>query len=119
MVDVKILPGHNALCGNYAVWRGRKGRKFALRIGKRRRDCLVRFIVRNVHQLPITVSLTILDRIRPAAIYPVMLGERRFVSFVVGQFFLLIEYDRLKDSVQKTIGETNFNRDELVDMVCS
>ena len=123
MVKLKVLPGTvypgTEFRGNFAVWRGRKGTRFAARIGKRRRDLLVHFVERNTRQLPVEVLLTLLDRCRPYAAYPILLGNRRNVGFVAGQFFVLIEFEHLKSSVQETVGEVNFTRQEIVDLVCS
>ena len=55
MVDVKIFPGVGGN-PNHGVWRGPKGRKFATRIGKQRRQHLLRFVVNQVRDLPVTVN---------------------------------------------------------------
>ena len=116
MVDVKIFPGVDGK-PNHGVWRGRKGRKFAMQIGKQRRQHLLRFVVNQLSELPVTVSMLLLDQRRQSAAYPVSLGVRKFVAFIVGQFFILIQYDHLTSSVQSTIGETTFSQEELVDLV--
>jgi hypothetical protein len=117
MVDLKILPGNG---GRYGIWRGRKGRQFALHIGKRRRNYLMRFIVKRVEKLPVQVSLLLLDRTRESAAYPVLLGVRQYVAFIVGQFFILINKELLTEAVKSSIiGVRTFNQEELVDVVCS
>ena len=118
MVDMKVLPARG-LPGNFAVWHGRKGRRFAVHIGKRRRDALVRFVVRNCRELPVTVSMVLLDRVRQYAAYPIMLGVNRKVGFVIGQFFVLVGYEDLNDSVRTMVGEKTFGCDEMIDLVCS
>ena len=78
---------------------------------------VILFVVHQVRDLPVTVSMLLLDQRRQSAAYPVSLGVRKFVAFIVGQFFLLIQYDHLTTSVQSTIGEKTFNQEELVDLV--
>ena len=118
MVYLKVLPGYG-LPGNFARWRGRKGKKFATRIGKRRRDLITGFVVRTTRALPVSVSLMKLDIVRPYAAHATMIGDRRYVGFVFGQFFILIEYKDLNERIQKEVGETNLTRQELINMVCN
>ena len=66
---------------------------------------------------PIEVSLCLLDRIRPYAEFPIILGDNRKVAFVVGQFFLLMDFDVLKTNVQESVGEKNFAHEEMVDKI--
>lgn len=123
MVDLTVLPGSmypgTAVAGNFVTWRGRKGRRFASRIGKRRRDVLIHFVKRKTKRLPVDISILLLDRIRPFAAYPITLRNGRNVGFVFGQFFLLIKFEDLKSCVQQTIAENDLTQQEMVDMVCS
>ena len=118
MVNLKVFRNEE-MAGYGALWRGRKGKKLALRIGKRRRDRLTKFIAGNA-LLPVTASILLLDRVRPDAAYPITLGKYRHVGFVLGQFFILIRFHELKDNIRNTVGETkDFTPDELVNAVVS
>ena len=118
MVNLKVIRNEE-LPGYGAVWRGRKGTKFALRIGKRRQDLLTKFIASNA-LLPVTASVLLLDRVRPDAAYPITLGKHRHVGFVLGQFFILIRFHELKDDIRNSVGERkDFTQDELVNAVVS
>ena len=80
---------------------------------------LEKFVIRNA-VVPVTASIALLDRVRPEAAYPIVLGRYRHVGFVVGQFFLLLRFDDLKDSIQKTLEETqDLTQEELVNTVIS
>ena len=117
MVDLRVLPS-NGLRGNYAIWRGSEGKQFALRIGKRRRELLTRFIVRKTTgSAPVDVSISLLDRIRPCASFLLNLGDNRKVGFIVGQFFLLVSFDVLKTCVQDMVGGKNYEPDEMLDLI--
>ena len=117
MVHLKVFTSYG-LPGNCACWRGRKAKKFASRIGKRRCDVLTRFVVRSTHQLPVNVSLMILKTVKPYAAYPIMIDERLNVGFVIGQFFIRMDYTDLNEGLQKEVGETNFAKEEIIDIVC-
>ena len=118
MVNLKVIRNEE-LPGFGAVWRGRKGTKFALRIGKGRRDRLTKFIGCNA-LLPVTASVLLLDRVRPDAAYPITLGKYRHVGFVLGQFFILLRFHELKDDIQKSVGERkDLTPEELVNAVVS
>ena len=117
MVEVRIIR-IEGLPGHCTVWRRKKGRKFAKRIGKQRRDLLTNFVVQNA-TVPVNVSILLLDRVRPYAAYPIQLGKSRHAGFVVGQFFLLLRVDDLKESTKTTLGERNLTQEELVNAVIS
>lgn len=117
MVTLKVLPS-NGLPGNYVVWRRKEGRKFALRIGQKRRNMVTRFIVENtIRFTPVEASLCLLDRVRPYAAFPVIVDNIRKVGFVVGQFFILIDFDMLKSSLQESLGETNYRNEEILEAI--
>ena len=117
MVTLKVLPS-NGLPGNYVVWRRKEGRKFALRIGQKSRNMVTRFIVENtIRFTPVEASLCLLDRVRPHAAFPVIVDNIRKVGFVVGQFFILIDFDMLKSSLQESLGETNYRNEEILEAI--
>ena len=47
MVTLKVLPSFLVLPGSYVIWRCKEGKKFALRIGQKRRNMITRFIMEN------------------------------------------------------------------------
>ena len=103
MVDFTVLP-KNGQSGNYVIWRRKEGKEFALRIAESQHKLITKFIVQNtIGDSPIEASLCMLDRVRPYAAYPILLGDNRKVGFVVGQYFLLISFDILIASVQERL----------------
>ena len=95
MVDLTVLP-KNGLAGNYVIWRKKEGKEFALQTEESQHKLITKFIVKNTLGVsPVDASLCMLDRIRPYAAYPIHLGDKRKVGFVVGQFFLLIDFHML------------------------
>ena len=117
MVDLKVLPS-NGLPGNYVIWRRKEGRRFALKIGQRRRNLITRFIVGNcIDQTSIHASLCLLDRIRPRAAFNVVVDGIRKVAFVFEQFFILIKYDLLKKKIQESVGHKIFEKEEIFDAI--
>ena len=117
MVTLRVLPS-NGLPGNYVIWRRKEGKKFALRIGQKRRNLITRFLVeKTIGLTPVEASLCMLDRVRPYAAFPVIVDSVRKAGFVVGQFFVLIDFDLLKSSVQETLGETNYKNEEILEAI--
>ena len=117
MVDFTVLP-KNGQSGNYVIWRRKEGKEFALRIAESQHKLITKFIVQNTAgDSPIEASLCMLDRVRPYAAYPILLGDNRKVGFVVGQYFLLISFDMLKASVQEKVGEKNYESKEMMDLI--
>ena len=60
----------------------------------------------------------LLEEIKEYAAYPIIIEGIRNVGFVRGQFFILIEYTDLNERMTEGIGEKNFTREEVVEMVC-
>ena len=117
MVDLTVLP-KNGLAGNYVIWRKKEGKEFALRIEESQHKLITNFIVQNTRGVsPVDASLCMLDRIRPYAAYPIHLGDKRKVGFVVGKFFLLIDFHMLTASVQGKVGEKNYESKEIMDLI--
>ena len=48
-----------------------------------------------------------------------ILNEKRNVGFLVGQFFVLLDFDVLKKSVQEAVGEKNYEIEEMMDAIFS
>ena len=119
MVDLTVLPS-NGLPGNHVIWRKKEGKKFAKRIRQKRQELIARFIVRNtIGVQPVEASVCMLDRIRPYRAYPMILNGKRNVGFLVGQFFVLLEFNVLKKSVQEAVGEKNYEIEEMMDAIFS
>ena len=117
MVDLTVLPS-NGLPGNQVIWRKKGGKKFAKRIRQKRRDQIVRFIVRNtIGVQPVEASVCMLDRVRPYAAFPMVLSKKRNVGFLVGQFFVLLDYDILKTGAQEAVGDKNYEIEEMMDSI--
>ena len=119
MVDLTVLPS-NGLPGNHVIWRKKEGTKFAKRIRQKRQELIARFIVRNtIGVQPVEASVCMLDCVRPYRAYPMILKEKRNVGFLVGQFFVLLDFDVLKKSVQEAVGEKNYEIEEMMDAIFS
>ena len=119
MVDLTVLPS-NGLPGNHVIWRKKEGTKFAKRIRQKRQELIARFIVRNtIGVQPVDASVCMLDCIRPYRAYPMILNGKRNVGFLVGQFFVLLEFNVLKKSVQEAVGEKNYEIEEMMDAIFS
>ena len=117
MVDLTVLPS-NGLPGNQVIWRKKEGTKFAKRIRQKRRDLIARFIVRNtIGVQPVEASVCMLDRVRPYAAYPMVLHQKRKVGFLVGQFFILLDFDVLNTGAQETVGEKDYEIEEMMDAI--
>ena len=117
MVDVTVFPC-NELPGNAVVWRKKQGKKLAMRMGEKRRELIGKFIIRNTNRDErVDLSLCLMERIRPYAEYPMDLNGKREVGFLVGQFFLLIPFSKLKKSVQEKIGGKNYSQSEMFDEI--
>ena len=117
MVDLTVLPC-NGLRGNKVIWRKKEGKKFAKRIRQKRRDQIVRFIVQNAIDVqPVEASVCMLDRVRPYAAYPMVLNKKRNVGFLVGQFFVLLDFDILKTGTQEAVGEKSYDIEEMMDAI--
>ena len=117
MVDLTVLPS-NGLRGNKVIWRKKEGKKFAKRIRQKRRDQIVRFIVQNsIDVQPVEASVCMLDRVRPYAAYPMVLNKKRNVGFLVGQFFVLLDFDILKTGTQEAVGEKSYDIEEMMDAI--
>ena len=117
MVDLTVLP-KKGLPGNFVIWRRKEGKQFALRIQERHHQLITKFIVQNtVGVSPVDASVCMLDRIRPYGAFPVILGQKRKVGFVVGQFFLVIGFDMLTKSVQGAVGDKNYESEEMMDLI--
>ena len=115
MVDVTVFPC-NELNGSAVVWRKKQGKKLALRIGEKRRDLIGKFIIRNTNRDErVDLSLCLMERIRPYAEYPMNLNGKREVGFLVGQFFLLIPFSKLKGSLQEKLEGKNYSKSEMFD----
>ena len=48
-----------------------------------------------------------------------ILNGKRNVGFLVGQFFVLLEFNVLKRSVQEAVGEKNYEIEEMMDAIFS
>ena len=58
-----------------------------------------------------------LDRVRPYAAFPMVLSKKRNVGFLVGQFFVLLDYDILKTGAQEAVGDKNYEIEEMMDSI--
>ena len=114
-VDVTVFPC-NELGGSADVWRKKQGKKLALHIGEKRRDLIGKFIIRNTNRDErVDLSLCLMERIRSYAEYPMNLNGKREVGFLVGQFFLLIPFSKLKESLQEKVEGKNYSKSEMFD----
>ena len=95
-------------------WKGKKGAKFAIRIGNTMRQFIVAFIEKHTTILPVHVCLTKLSRSRMGKVYPVTIDGIRKIAFTVGKFFLLINYDAVTPGLQNAVGEISYSMDELM-----
>ena len=108
MVELEILVNRTT------IWRGRKGFRFALSIGRQSRHGITGFVLRHTQQLPVTVSLTKLKRTRQNQIYPVTVNGHRKVGLTYKKYFILMNFVDILDNIQSTLGDNSLSPEELL-----
>ena len=108
MVELEILSNRTT------IWRGRKGFRFALRIGRQSRHGITSFVIRHTQQLPVTVSVIKLKRTRSNKVYPVTVNDCRKVGLTYKKYFILINFEDILENIQRNIGDESLSPQELV-----
>ena len=108
MVELEILADRTT------IWRGRKGFRFALSVGRQSRHGIAGFVIRHTKQLPVAVSLTKLKRSRPNQIYPVTVNGCRKVCLTYKKYFILMNFVDILDNIQSTLGDNSLTPEELL-----
>ena len=98
-------------------WGGRKGLRFAVRVGREMRHAITGFVIRHTQQLPVTVSLKKLQRSRANQIYPVNVNGCRKVGLTFKKYFILMNFGDILQNIQITLGDSSLSREQFLNVI--
>ena len=84
-------------------WHGSEGKAFAMRIGRKDRHKIVRFVLSQSSGLPTTARLDHMDRDGPRKVVACITNNVLRVGFTYLKYFVLMNFENVTPSVQQMV----------------
>ena len=97
MAELTIAPDRTTL------WHGSDGRAFAMRIGRRRRHGIARFVMAASKTLPVTVKLDQLERRRHQKVFACRTNGIVKVGLTYRHYFILMQLEDVTESIRRMV----------------